>query len=84
MRYTIVKAESLQKSLTRYQSVGDNRWKLFDALLKSSTQEDFLSKVAGFNKKMISQRTGDPWYVTATNHFNYVMRHGRIAVITKD
>jgi hypothetical protein len=81
VRYKIVKADSLQKSLTKYQSVGDNRWKLFDALLKSTTKEDFLSKVAGFNRKMISQRTGDPWYVTATNHFNYVKRQGRIVVI---
>jgi hypothetical protein len=81
MHYKIVKAESLQKSLTRYQILGDSRWRLFDALLTSTTKEEFLSKAAGFNKRMISQRTGDAWYVTAQNHFDYVERNGRIVVI---
>jgi hypothetical protein len=79
MRYMIVKDASLRKSMARYRNLGDDRWRLFDALLTSSTRTEYLNKVHGFVQERVSRQTGKTWLVTAENYFDYVLRNGRIA-----
>ena len=78
MRYKIIKDASLRSSMKRYQDLGDERWRLFDALLTSRTRSEYLSKVPGFVQEMVSRGTGKVWLVTPDNHFDYVLRNGRI------
>ncbi len=79
MRDRIVKDASLRESMRKYKGKGYERWMLFDALLSSSTNDEFVAKVRGFEKEMISRNTGKPWLVTPQNFFNYVLRNERIA-----
>ena len=78
MRYRIVKDASLRESMERYQANDDDRWKLFDALLRSSTYDEYMAKVRGFEQEMISKQTSKAWKVTPQNCFQYVLRNGRI------
>ncbi len=79
MRYKILKDASLRESMRKYKEKGDERWMLFDALLSSSTDDEFVAKVRGFEKVMISRNTGKPWLATPQNFFKYVLRNERIA-----
>ena len=82
MRYRIVKDASLRESMRRYQEKGDARWELFDALLRSSTYDEYMIKVRDFGEmEKTSRKTGNPWKITPLNCFQYVCRHGRIALI---
>lgn len=80
MRYKIVKDSSLRNSMTRYRNLGDERWRLFDALLTSNTRTEYLNKVHGFLQERVSRQTGKIWLVTPDNCFDYVLRNGRIAL----
>lgn len=81
MRYKILKDASLRETLRKYKEKGDERWMLFDALLRSSTYEEYASMVDGFEQEMTSRKTGNPWKVTPENCFQYVLKNGRIGLI---
>jgi len=81
MKYQIMKDASLRESMRKYKDKGDQRWMLFDALLRSSTNEEYLAKVGGFEQEMTSRKTGNPWKVTPENCFQYVLKNGRIGLI---
>lgn len=81
MKYKIWKESSLRESMRKYKENGDERWMLFDALLRSSTYEEYDAKVSGFEQEMTSSKTGNPWKVTPKNCFQYVMKNGRIRLI---
>lgn len=81
MKYKIVKDSSLRKSMHKYKEEGDERWKLFDALLSSSTFDEYIAKVHGFEQVMVSRVSGKPWYITPANHFGYELKIKRIEKI---
>jgi hypothetical protein len=81
MKYRIVRDASMRKSMADYKEKGDDRWKLFDALLTSTTYGEYITKVNGFVQERTSRRTGKSWFVTPKNCFDYVLRNGRIALI---
>lgn len=81
MKYKIVRDASLRKSMANYKGKDDERWKLFDALLTSTTYDEYMAKVNGFVQERASRRTGKSWFVTPKNCFDYVLRNGRIALI---
>jgi hypothetical protein len=38
-----VKDASLRESMRKYKEKGDERWKLFDALLRSATYDEYMA-----------------------------------------
>lgn len=81
MRYRIVKDASLRESMRKTKGNGEIRWKLYEALLTSSTYDEYMAKAAGIEQEFVSKITGKPWKATARNCFKYVLRNGRIALI---
>lgn len=81
MRYKIVKDASLRESMRKNQENGEIRWKLYEALLTSSTYDEYMAKAGGIEQEFVSGKTGKAWKATADNCFKYVLRNGRIALI---
>ncbi len=81
MRYRIVKDASLRESMRKNKERGEIRWKLYEALLMSSTHEEYMTKAAGIEQEFVSRSTGKLWKATAENCFKYVLRNGRIALM---
>lgn len=81
MRYRIVKDASLRESMRKNKKNGEMRWKLYEALLTSSTYDEYMAKAAGIEQEFVSRKTGKPWKATAKNCFKYVLRNERIALI---
>ena len=74
MKYKVIKDTSLRESMRRYKENGDDRWVLFDALLRSSTYGAYMAKVRGFEQVIISKQTNKPWKITPSGHFGYEKR----------
>lgn len=81
VRYKIVKDASLRKSMTKYRNLGDERWRLFDAILTSTSRDEYLQKSLGFVQERESKTTGKTWLVTPENCFTYLCKSHRIEVL---
>jgi hypothetical protein len=81
MRYKILKDASLRESMRKYKEKGDERWMLFDALIRSTSKDEYMAKVRDFEKEITSRKTGKAWKVTPENCFQYVLNNGRIGLI---
>ena len=81
MRYKIVKDASLRQSMTKYRNLGDERWRLFDAILSSTSRDEYLQKTLGLVQERESKSTGKTWLVTPENCFTYLCKSHRIEVL---